>query len=202
MNSLTHAPLPGTKPMTTLQGILRSAPQDLWLDTIRRTKGNVHRNLVHWMLNQPECDLAVALHAFYRSDPLDRLDNPRPLPAQPDANQIFGQILRNWDTGFYRKHNLRVDLGPAETRLIRRMNQKILAWPRGALPFQIPTEFLAPTGGKPVQLPPHLSPDQAPNLRSLYQSLDLEVTARKSNVLLAHLAKAKVLFHATKPEGQ
>lgn len=202
MQDLTPASFPDTQPLAALKRILRTAPQDLWLETIRRTKGEAHRDLVYWMLNQPACDLAVALYAFYRSDPTDRVDNPRPLPVRPDANQIFAQILRNWDTGYYRTHKLRVDLGQAEVRLVRRLNQKLLAWPRGALPFQIPAVFLAPAGGDPVQLPPHLSPDEAAHLRTLYQALDLYVQPKKPGGLKRHVAKAKGLLNLVTFQSQ
>ncbi len=161
--------------MAELQRLLVSAPQDLWLDTIRRTRGPVHDGLVHWMLNQPACDFAVAVNAFYRSDPIRHLEDPQPLPARPDASQIFAQVLRNWDTGSYRNHALLVGPLDMDPRIARRMNQKLMAWPRGALPFTIPSRFRAPTGGVPLCLPPHLSPDEARHLRSLYARLGLRL---------------------------
>ena len=59
-----------------LRRILRDAPQDLWLETIRRTRSDAHNSLIYWMLSQPECDFAIAAHAFYRSNPAAQLDHP------------------------------------------------------------------------------------------------------------------------------
>lgn len=179
---------------TALKRILKAAPQDLWLETIRRATGTAHDDLVHWMLNQPACDFAVAVHAFYRSDPAHHLDHPRPLPPRPDASQIFAQVLRNWDTGFYRTHRLEVGSEDAGPRAIRRLNQKLLAWPRGALPFTIPSAFLAPEGGMPIDLPRHLSPDDAAHLWPIYKALGLRIHPVAPG-LRRHVARATGLLN-------
>ena len=72
-----------------LRNLLKHAPQDLWLDTIRRTRGDAHNGLIYWMLSQPQCDFAVAAHAFYRRNPANQVDHPQPLPARPGPdNQV------------------------------------------------------------------------------------------------------------------
>ncbi|MEJ6405060.1 hypothetical protein [Yoonia sp. 2307UL14-13] len=158
-----------------LRRILRTAPQDLWLDTIRRADMTRHADLIHWMLNRTECDFAVAVHAFYHSDPVSHLTDPLPLPQRPDTTQHFATILRNWDTGFYRNHRLGLNDQDVDPRLIRRVNQKLLAWPRGALPFHVPPKFLDLTGGAPIDLPTHLDPNEARHLWQLYRTLGLRV---------------------------
>ncbi|WP_168769212.1 hypothetical protein [Yoonia maricola] len=160
-----------------LRRILKSAPQDLWLDTVRRTKGPEHDGLVYWMLSQTECDFAIAVHAFYRSDPAQYLDNPRPLPQRPGSSDLFALVLLNWDTGSYRTHRLQVDSSDAEPRIIARVRQKVMAHPQGALPFKIPQRFLEPAGGAPIKVPPHLLPNEAPHLWSLFAELGLDVDA-------------------------
>ena len=177
--------LPNTPPLTiktktteselSLRRVLKSSPQDLWLDTIRRTRGTDHDGLVYWMLNQTECDFAVAVHAFYRSNPAQFLDNPRPLPSRPGPSEIFALLLLNWDTGSYRTHRLQVAAIDADPRLIARINQKAMVHPRGSLPFNVPPQFLNPVGGSPAQVPAHLSPDDARHLWPIYADLGLQV---------------------------
>ncbi len=202
MNASPHATTADTS-ATTLRRILKSAPQDLWLDTIRRTKGSTHDDLVHWMLGQPECDFAVAAYAFYNSDPASHLTDPQPLPPRPKASQTFAQVLLNWDMGFYRTHRLCLDDNDIDGRQIRRLNQKLLAWPKGALPFNIPTRLLDTEGGQPIDLPQHLSPDHASHLWPLYQALGLRVRPQRS-VLRRRVAKAtgllnRVTFRSARP---
>lgn len=164
----------------TLKQILKTASQDLWLDTIRRISGPQHADLVVWMLNQVECDFAVAVHAFYRSNPGQHLNNPQPLPLQPDATDIFALTLLNWDKGYYRSHQLQVEACDAPPRMIRQVRQKAMAHPRGSLPFKLPPRFLAPEGGQMLQLPSRGSPDTADQLWQLYTSLGLQVAPRTS----------------------
>ncbi len=159
----------------TLRRILRNAPQDLWLDTIRRTRSDAHNGLVYWMLSQPECDFAVAAHAFYRSNPAFYLDNPKPLKLRPGPADIFALVLINWDTGYFRTHKLKVETDDAHPRVLSRLHQKLLAFPRGSLPFTIPEELLHPEGGTPAQVPAHLSPDDAAHLWPIYAELGLRV---------------------------
>lgn len=158
-----------------LHRVLKSAPQDLWLETIRRTKGAMHDELVHWMINQTQCDFAVAVHAFYRSNPGKFLDQPRPLPAKPGPSDIFAQLLINWDTGFYRTHHLAVEKQDADPGQLVRIGQKVMARPRASLPFCVPKRFLDPKGGVPIALPPNLSPDHAKHLWPIYAELGLRV---------------------------
>ncbi len=158
-----------------LRRILRDAPQDLWLDTIRRTRSDAHNGLIYWMLSQPECDFAIAAHAFYRSNPVFHLENPKPLSLKPGPWDIFSLVLVNWDTGFFRTHNLRVEPVDVHPRVLARLNQKMLAHPRGSLPFQIPKELLDPQGGTSLLVPPRLSPDEAKHLWPIYADLGLSV---------------------------
>jgi len=160
-----------------LRRMLKASPQDLWLDTLRRTKNNAHDGLVYWMLNQTECDFAIAAHAFYRSNPAQFLDTPRPLPLRPGPSDVFALVLLNWDTGSYRSHQLQVDVIDADPRLISRTRQKAMVHPHGSLPFRIPERLLEPTGGVPMKLPRHLLPDEVPHLWSLYRELGLTVDA-------------------------
>lgn len=162
-------------PLSRLKYILKSAPQDLWLDTIRRASVGAHDDLIFWMLDQTECDFAVAVHAFYRSNPAYHLDNPRPLPLRPAPGQVFAQVLVNWDKGFYRNHKLLVEPRDAFPRAIARLNQKAMARPKGSLPFTIPAPFLNPVGGEPLTLPDHMSPAHAAHLWPVYHELKLWV---------------------------
>jgi hypothetical protein len=158
-----------------LRRILRGAPQDLWLDTIRRTRSDAHNSLIYWMLNQPECDFAIAAHAFFRSDPALHIDNPKPLSLRPGPTNLFAVVLVNWDTGFFRTHNLKVEPVDAHPRILARLNDKISEIPRASLPFNIPTKLLNPEGGESAQVPPHLSPDDSAHLWPLYTDLGLRV---------------------------
>lgn len=158
-----------------LRRILKAAPQDLWLDTMRRTYVGLHDDLVFWMLNQPECDFAVAASAFYRRDPIFHLDRPRALPLTPAHGQTFAQVLLNWDKGFFRNHALQIDHRDVSPHAIARLKQKYIARPRGSLPFTIPDQLLDPKGGKPAQLPEYRQPDNAPHLWPLYSALGLRV---------------------------
>ena len=176
-----------------LRRVLKSAPQELWLDTIRRTKGPQHDSLVFWMIKQMQCDFAIAVHAFYRSDPNQYLDLPRPLPAKPGPSDIFAQLLVNWDTGYYRSHTLVVQKQDVDTRQLVQINQKVMARPRGSLPFSIPRQFLDPKGGEFVQLPPHLSPDEAKHLWPLYAKLGLHVPTSAPG-LRRKFANTKAMF--------
>ena len=176
----TNAPPLTDKAKTTdseflLRRVLKSSPQDLWLDTIRRARGAEHDGLVYWMLNQTECDFAVAVNAFYRSNPAQFLDNPRPLPSRPGPSDIFSLLLLNWDTGSYRTHRLKVEPVDADARLLARINQKVMVHPRGSLPFNVPAQFLNPVGGTPAHVPSHLSPDDTRHLWPLYADLGLRV---------------------------
>lgn len=184
-----HAQKPSVSE-TALRHILGPAPQDLWLDTIRRAKGPEHDGLIFWMLNQTQCDFAVAVHAFYRSDPSQHLDLPRPLPARPGPADIFAQVLLNWDTGYYRTHKLAVQNQDVDPRQLVRINQKVMARRRGSLPFSIPPRFLQPQGGEPAQVPAHLSPDDARHLWPLYADLGLRVPAAAPG-LPRQVAKAR-----------
>lgn len=176
-----------------LRRVLKSSPQSLWLDTIRRARGAEHDGLVYWMLNQTECDFAVAVHAFFRSNPVQHLDDPRPLPARPSQSQLFALLLLNWDTGSYRTHRLKVHDIDADPRQIARINQKIMARPRGTLPFTIPARFLEPTGGASVPVPPHMSPDEAWHLWPLYDDLKLDVPKTPPGIR-RKIANAKKFF--------
>lgn len=176
-----------------LRRILKDAPQDLWLDTIRRTRPNQHDSLIYWMLNQTACDFAIAMHAFYRSDPARYLDHPAPLPMRPGTTDIFACILLNWDTGSYRTHKLRIEEKDAPARIISRVNQKVLARPRGSLPFTIPQRFLDPAGGAPLHLPAHLSPSHARHLWPIYKALGLDVPDTPPG-LQRKMAQAKTLL--------
>ena len=158
-----------------LRNLLKGAPQDLWLDTIRRTRSDAHNRLVYWMLSQPQCDFAVAAHAFYRSNPAQFIDNPAPLPPRPGPENLFAVVLMNWDTGSFRTHNLRVEAQDAHPRMISRINQKLMVHAPGSLPFRIPRELRQPKGGQPMALPGFLSPDEQRNLWSLYADLGLNV---------------------------
>ena len=176
-----------------LRRVLKSSPQDLWLDTIRRARGTEHDGLVYWMLNQTECDFAVAVHAFYRSNPAQFLDNPRPLPSRPGPSEIFALLLLNWDTGSYRTHRLEVEAVDADARLIARTNQKFMVHARGSLPFSIPPSFLDPVGGSPAQVPTHMSPDDARHLWPIYAAMGLQVP-KSAPGLKRKIARAKVLL--------
>jgi len=159
----------------TLRRLLKSSPQDLWLDTLRRSQRPQHNSLIYWMLNQIECDFAIAAHAFYHSDPASHLDNPKPLPSRPSASDIFALVLLNWDTGSYRTHRLKIGVEDVSPRMIAQINQKVMVHPQGALPFRIPDRFLDPTGGAPVNVPAHMSPDDAAHLRPIYDNLGLTI---------------------------
>ncbi len=158
-----------------LRNLLKRAPQDLWLDTIRRTRGDAHNGLIYWMLSQPQCDFAVAAHAFYRGNPANHVDNPQPLPARPGPDNLFAVVLFNWDTGSFRTHKLKAEAQDAHPRMIARLNQKLLVHQHGNLPFRIPPEFQRPEGGQPLQVPAHLSPDDNPQIWALYADLGLQV---------------------------
>lgn len=158
-----------------MRNLLKHAPQDLWLDTIRRTRGDAHNGLIYWMLSQPQCDLAVAAHAFYRSNPANYVDNPQPLPARPGPDNLFAVVLFNWDTGSFRNHKLLVETQDAHPRMIARLNQKLLVHAAGQLPFRVPAELQRPEGGQPMQVPSHLSPDHNPKVWSLFADLGLLV---------------------------
>ncbi len=173
-----------------LRRVLKTAPQDLWLDTIRRTRGQTHNQLIFWMLSQTECDFAVAVHAFYRSDPGYHLDNPKALSPRPGPDDIFDLALLNWDKGYYRAHKLQLGQRDIHHRTLARINQKAMARPRGSLPFNIPARFLQPDGGAPLALPPHLNPDNAAHLWSLYNTLGLHVPSAAPG-LSRRMAKAK-----------
>lgn len=177
----------------SLRRLLKSSPQDLWLETLRRTRGPEHNGLVYWMLSQIECDFAIAVHAFYRSDPAHHLDNPRPLPQRPGPANLFALILLNWDTGSYRRQRLQVAPIDAEPRTVARIRQKLMVYPTGALPFRIPQQFLEPEGGSPVKVPPHLQPDDAPHLWSLYAELGLAVDEAPPGIA-RKIARAKSFF--------
>lgn len=164
-----------SQPESALRKILKDAPQNLWLDTVRRARFATHNSLVAWMLDQPECDFAVAVHAFYRSNPAQHLDAPKALPARPNADEIFAQCLINWDTGSYRTHRLKVEECDAPLRQISRLHQKVIARPRGSLPFHIPQRFLEPKGGIPLELPEHMNPENAPDLWKIYTAAGLTV---------------------------
>ncbi|WP_439154465.1 hypothetical protein [Yoonia sp.] len=170
--------------------ILKSSPQDLWLDTIRRASPGIHDALIFWMLEQTECDFAIAVHAFYLIDPSQYLDTPRPLPQRPNPGQYFAQVLMNWDKGYYRIHNLTVEQQDAHPRTIARLNQKSLVRPKGTLPFVIPDRFLNPTGGQPATLPHYLSPDDATHLWPIYAALQLRVPSQPPG-LQRKIAKAR-----------
>lgn len=182
------------KAETALKRVLKTAPQDLWLDTIRRTRGPRHDNLVFWMLNQTECDFAVAVHAFYRSDPGHHLDNPAPLPQHPTSAELFALTLLNWDKGYFRTHTLRVEDVDVSPRMLARINQKAMARPRGSLPFTVPARFLEPAGGATLNLPPHLSADDAAHLWPLYAALGLRVPDTPPG-LSRRMAKARNVLH-------
>lgn len=175
MTQNQRTPLPNQSAEAALRRVLKDAPQDLWLDTIRRTKGRMHDRLIHWMICQTQCDFAIAVHAFYKADPAHHLDLPRPLPAKPGPSDIFAQLLVNWDMGYYRTHNLAVEARDVETRQLVRINQKVMARPRGSLPFRIPARFLDPQGGQRMRLSADQSPDNARHLWPLYAALDLAV---------------------------
>ena len=200
-----NAPPKSKKPKLTdsqmeLRRLLKSSPQDLWLETLRRAQGPEHDGLVYWMLNQIECDFAIAVHAFYRSNPARHLDDPKPLPQRPKPSEHFALILLNWDTGSFRTHRLQVDPIDAHPRAISRVRQKIMAYPKGALPFKVPEEFLQPTGGAPMKVPPHLLPDEAPHLWSLYTDLGLDMDASPPGIG-RRIARAKSLFQKMKPNS-
>jgi len=158
-----------------LRNLLKNAPQDLWLDTIRRARGDAHNGLIYWMLSQPQCDFAVAAHAFFRSDPAHHVDNAEPLPARPGPDNIFAVVLFNWDTGSFRNHRLRVETRDADPRMIRRLNQKLLVHEGGNLPFRIPPELQNPKGGQPAQVPAYLCPDNTKHIWALYADVGLAV---------------------------
>lgn len=158
-----------------LRNLLKGAPQDLWLETIRRARSDAHNRLIYWMLSQPQCDFAVAAHAFYRSNPASFIDTPRPLPPRPGPENLFAVVLMNWDTGSFRTHNLRVEAKDAHPRMISRINQKLMVYPKGSLPFHVPQKLRDPKGGQPLVLPNYLSPDDARDLWSLYADLGLHV---------------------------
>lgn len=160
---------------------------------MRRTRNGMHDELIYWMLNQTECDFAVAAHAFYNSDPAYFLDNPRP-PPRPGPGQAFAQVIVNWDKGFYRSHKLRLDSRDAHPSDVSRVRQKIIAHPRGSLPFLIPTRFVDLAGGKQTALPDHLSPDNARNLWPIYSALQLRVPPTAPG-LSRMLMRAQGLFN-------
>jgi hypothetical protein len=158
-----------------LRRILRDAPQDLWLETIRRTRSDAHNGLIYWMLSQPECDFAIAAHAFYRSNPAAQLDNPKPLPLRPSASNIFALVLINWDTGFFQTHKLKVEAVDVHPRVLAGVQEKMLGHPRGSLPFSIPRQLLTLDGGTPAYVSPTLSPDDAIHLWAIFADLGLQV---------------------------
>jgi hypothetical protein len=176
-----------------LRRALKTAPQDLWLDTIRRTRSDAHNSLIYWMLSQPECDFAIAVHAFYRSNPMFHLDNPKPLPPRPGPANLFALVLLNWDTGSFRTHYIKVEPTDAHPRVIAQLNEKLADMPRGTLPFDIPKSFLDPDGGIPIQVPPHLSPDDASHHWPHYADLGLRVPDTAPGMQRS-IERAKVLL--------
>ena len=176
-----------------LRNLLKHAPQDLWLDTIRRTRGDAHNGLIYWMLSQPQCDFAVAAHAFYRSNPANQVDHPQPLPARPGPDNLFAVVLFNWDTGSYRSHKLKVQAQDAHPRMISRLNQKLLVHAAGSLPFRIPNELCRPTGGQSALVPSHLDPDNNPEIWPLYADLGLAVPDSAPG-FLRKIARARTLL--------
>ena len=175
MNTSTVLRARVSKEEMSLRHLLRGASQDLWLDTIRRTRSDAHNGLVYWMLSQPECDFAVAAHAFYRSNPTFHIENAVPLSPRPGSDNIFGLVLVNWDTGFFRSHNLRVEAADAHPRVINNLNTLVAATSDKPLPFTIPPKLLNPEGGVPLDLPKRLSPAHASQLWPLYVDMGLDV---------------------------
>ncbi len=184
-----------------LRQTLKAAPQDLWLETLRRAPGPEHDSLVYWMLNQTECDFAIAVHAFYRSNPASFLDNARPLPLRPGPSDIFALVLLNWDTGSYRTHRLQVDPVDVDKRTIARINQKVMAHPNGSLPFKIPQRFLQPNGGTALHVPPHMHPDDAPHLWLLFHEMGLDVDQHPPG-FARQIRRAKSMFQKLRIGGR
>jgi hypothetical protein len=127
------------------------------------------------MLDQPECDFAIAVHAFYRSDPAQHLDAPSALPPHPSSDQVFARCLINWDTGYFRTHRLKVEECDAPLRQISRIHQKVIARQRASLPFRIPQRFLEPVGGELLQLSDNLNPENTKDLWIKYAHAQLDV---------------------------
>ncbi len=173
--TLTHCKPALSEADQQLRRLLKSSPQELWLDTIRRTNGPEHNGLVHWMLAQIECDFSVAFHAFYRSDPASFLEEPTQLPPRPGVNDIFAQVLLNWETGSYRTQRFRVEAIDAPLVAIAKVDRLVREYPAGTMPFQIPRRFVDPKGGVNLRLPSYLSPDHAAHLWPLYAEMGLRV---------------------------
>lgn len=157
-----------------LKALLRVSPPDVWYDVLRRADPDTHGALILWMVNQKDCDFAVAVHAFLQSAPDYAVRRGLPLPAHPGPDQIWAAVIHNWHRGLYRSHEIACDAGDLQgfARLLRAaLDQRR----PDTLSFPVPAPLLDLDGGRPVSVPASASPDQSFRVWHLYRALGLRV---------------------------
>ena len=168
---------------------LRRSPPDLWYEIARRADPNHHADLLFWMLNQKQCDFAVAAHILLTGPIRYHIEAQTPLPTHPDETTLWAVVLMNWMRGHYRAHDVacdRADLDPHLDSL-----RATLAARKGKeTSFPMPEALLDLSGGHVTQLAAADDPDQDPDLWRLCHDLELTTLSAPPG-LGRHVAQAQ-----------
>ena len=120
-----------------LTGWLKDQPQEVWLAIARLADWHYIPDVSAWMIDQPECDRAVAAFILWRSNVADQLRASTCLPGF-----VLHTVLSNYRKGYYRRCELALD--PGEVALAAHAYAEALEELTGPPIFLVPKPLIGP----------------------------------------------------------
>uniref|UniRef100_Q07NN3 Uncharacterized protein n=1 Tax=Rhodopseudomonas palustris (strain BisA53) TaxID=316055 RepID=Q07NN3_RHOP5 len=146
---------------------LKDQPQDAWFLWVRSAFWGNTEQIVDWMLDEPECDLAIVSFVFWRNHPGYWVLNPEALGSWR-VSQI-GKILRNLERRCYTGPALFYD----RYEVLHQVHEYIDALKaKGTdLPFALPRLLCGPFNGRRARIPDAYDAETERDLAEVFQAL-------------------------------
>ncbi|MEZ5853650.1 MAG: DUF4274 domain-containing protein [Hyphomicrobiaceae bacterium] len=146
---------------------LKNQPQDVWLLWIRCANWDQADGIMHRMLNDPRCDLAIVSWVFWLSRPHYWIENPDKFTT----DSLLGQIIANLEKGFYGSSELYCSRSETvhEAHAYRKA---LLDRPDAPRPFLLPRLLCGPFAGRPAAVPQQYDADTERDLKEIFDNID------------------------------
>jgi|GEM_PF-4862150 len=147
---------------------LKEQPQDAWLLWMRTANWDNADQIFDWMLDDPNCDLAIVSWLFWMGGADDEVINPGNTNAS-----LTSKILRNLEKGYYANAGLyynRVDVIVFAHEYIK--NLKEIQEKGIDPPFALPRQLCGPFNGRRARIPDAYDPETEEGLRQILDHMD------------------------------
>ena len=146
---------------------LKDQPQDVWLLWIRCANWDQADGIMHRMLTDPRCDLAIVSWFFWMSRPEYWIRNP----SQYRTESLLSLVVANVEESFYRSSELYCSRSETihEAHSYR---MALLDLPASPRPFRLPRLLCGPFEGRPALIPEPYDPLTEQDLREIFDNID------------------------------